>query len=569
MDEPILEISSYSVETENVDRNLLINLIDLGWSKAIRILMLILQFVTKCRHSSRRGLDCSGKKDCIECNYKINTVERTDKYRMEIEQYIFRKESEIIRKVYTEKEKTKLKLKDGIYYYISRLTEDQPFRFEDLEDGLQFFDGLEISGILPVVLIDYPIFQAYLLHVHLRLQPHAGVELTIREIGKKMMVRDGLRRIVRKLRKDCSRCRIILLKTIELEMSRHTAARTIISPPFFHCMIDIAYGFPGQPYKNARKTTKLYALVIVCLLTSATNILVLEGVETQDVCAALERHSCRYGIPACIFIDQGTQLKAMEHAKFSSRSLETMLVNKLEIRVVVSKAKAHNERGRVESKIKITRVTLEQLGENAKHPQTAVQWETLFSKVANCIDNTPIAKGNSTNAIDIGFEILTANRIKMGRNNFRSLHGSGVDLEMSANLSRLLERNKEMYRLWYSTYIDNIHLFALKPSKWPRSDTLPLLGDVVLFVYKEDPTYNKRNADWKLGRVVRVEERMIAVEFVAGTKKNGEVIKNVLERNPRDVCILLGAEELAINSSLYFSRLLTSQTRDGEDSDQE
>ena len=355
----------------------------------------------------------------------------------------------------------------------------------------------------------------------------------------------------------------MLLKTIELEMSRHSAARTIIAPPFYNIMVDIAYGFKGQPFKNARKTVKYYALVIVCLLTSATNILLLEGIETQDIVSALERHSSRYGVPSCIYIDQGTQLKALKHAKFNSRNLETQLMERLDIRVIVSVAKQHQERGRVESKIKIVRETLDRIGELNDLPQTAIQWETLFSKVANTIDNTPIAKGNSTNGVDAGFEVLTPNRIKLGRNNYRAMEGEGVNLEMSANHQKLLDRNKEIYRIWYQLYIDNIWQFSLKPSKWPRSDELPIIGDIVVFIYKEVQSYVKSDAEWRIGKVVKIEDRSVSIEFVAGTKKNGKVTKNVLNRNPRDVCILLSPEELAINSSSYFSRLLTQQ-HDGD-----
>ena len=79
------------------------------------------------------------------------------------------------------------------------------------------------------------------------------------------------------------------------------------------------------------------------------------------------------------------------------------------------------------------------------HPQTALQWETLFSKVANTVDNLPMAKGSTSNASNLGYEIITPNRLKLGRNNFRTLDGSGFKLDISANLTRMLERNRELY----------------------------------------------------------------------------------------------------------------------------
>ena len=61
------------------------------------------------------------------------------------------------------------------------------------------------------------IFHAYVMHVHLKLRPHAGVETTMREIYLKMFVLGNPRRIVSRVRKDCTRCRRIHLKTVELK----------------------------------------------------------------------------------------------------------------------------------------------------------------------------------------------------------------------------------------------------------------------------------------------------------------------------------------------------------------
>ena len=72
---------------------------------------------------------------------------------------------------------------------------------------------------------------------------------------------------------------------------------------------------------------------------------------------------------------------------------------------------------------------------------------------------------------------------------------------------------------------------------------------------KEVQSYKKSDAEWRLGLVVEVQPRKITLKFSGRNKKEG---KSRLDRNPREVCILLGAEELAINSKDYFQRLLTS-----------
>ena len=54
------------------------------------------------------------------------------------------------------------------------------------------------------------------------------------------------------------------------------------------------------------------------------------------------------------------------------------------------------KRGRVESKVKVMRSMLEKLAIKSDTRMTCMQWETLCAKVANMIDDVPIAKGNSS-----------------------------------------------------------------------------------------------------------------------------------------------------------------------------
>ena len=148
----------------------------------------------------------------------------------------------------------------------------------------------------------------------------------------------------------------------------------MIATPFYNSMIDIAFGFFGQPFKHSRTKLKLYALVFVCSLTGTTNILVLEGLETQDVVVqAIKRHASRYGVPGELFIDNLTQLKALEHTRSSVRDLDSQVSNSLGIRVHVFIAKSHEEKGKVERKIRTLREMLEKLGVDETHPLTSIQ----------------------------------------------------------------------------------------------------------------------------------------------------------------------------------------------------
>ena len=66
---------------------------------------------------------------------------------------------------------------------------------------------------------------------------------------------------------------------------------------------------------------------------------------------------------------------------------------------------------------------------------------------------------------NLGSEIITANRIKLGRNNFRSLGGDGIQIDLSPDAAQILENNRLIYNCWYQLYIDNVHQLLVRPSK--------------------------------------------------------------------------------------------------------
>ena len=129
---------------------------------------------------------------------------------------------------------------DDILYHSVRLSELTTFLTKDL-DLEAFFDNTEFTGLVPVT-ANYLIFFAYLMAVYTKIQPHAGVEITLREISKKMYVIDNPRRIIKQVRNYCIKCKPFLKKTMELEMSKHHFPCTMIALVFYNYQMYIVYG---------------------------------------------------------------------------------------------------------------------------------------------------------------------------------------------------------------------------------------------------------------------------------------------------------------------------------------
>ena len=88
------------------------------------------------------------------------------------------------------------------------------------------------------------------------------------------------------------------------------------------------------------------------------------------------------------------------------RDFDAMVQNDLGIKIIVSNAKAHSERGRVERRIRVLRESMERLGVDSSKPMTCLQWDTLFLRISNAIDNLPLARGNTSNETTLGYEII-------------------------------------------------------------------------------------------------------------------------------------------------------------------
>ena len=522
-----------------------VDIVRLGWERTIRVLNKSFTFIQSCLHNLGRCRSLYEK--CIFCNPTADSRDNRDASK----NALFRNEAIMIKTYIDEKRLKKFLLENGIFYFKGRLTEDNPFKFCDL-DQIPFLDAGKIIGHLPVVREDSPILYALVLDIHLRRTPHAGVELTVNEVFKEVFVIQGLRRLIRRIKKDCLKCKLLDRKTVELQMSHHPQARTTIAPPFYTMMIDVAFGFKGQSYKKSRSTFKLYALVCVCILTGATSILVLEGLQTQDIVGALERHSSRHGVPAEVFVDNGTQLMALKEAEFSIRDIDTELHHSMGIKVHTSTAKSHEERGRVERKIRSLRMMLEKLGISSESPMTSLQWETTFAKIASMIDDLPLARGDSSSTTNLGYDILSPNRLKLGRNNFRSLDGGGINILASQIPTEILERNRQIVHCWYQLFIDNIHMLMLKPDKFLINSEPPKRDDIVLFTMV-DGAMGKNSIVWKLGKVVKVLDRKAIISYITRIPKIGSPLKSELNRNFRDISILYSVGDLFINTPEHFN----------------
>ena len=114
---------------------------------------------------------------------------------------LFRYETQVIKKCMKDEQIQEFEEIDNILFYQGRIVPENQLRTQDL-DGCKFFDFNEIGQPVPTVLEDSPVLYSYIMWIHNKINPHAGVETTIREVSKKMRVPYGLRKLVKRITLD-------------------------------------------------------------------------------------------------------------------------------------------------------------------------------------------------------------------------------------------------------------------------------------------------------------------------------------------------------------------------------
>jgi len=510
-----------------------------GWVRAWRRLKVFLTAVDRFRHllhTRRNHQDPS----CDLCNPGVSPV--SDRVDLLIDQAAS-KEAE--REITDRGMDRQFVSKDKVWYSYSRLEKEDAPDQTDL-DCSPFIDSPNIKRLLPIVLTSSAIFHSFLAFIHLVDLPHRGVEVTFKRLRERFHPIGNARQLITKFKAACAKCRIMLKRTIALELADFPLSRSTIAPPFYAIQVDIAMGFKAKVSTKSTKTIDCSALVVVCQLTSATNILAMEGISTQVVIQALERHSSRYGMPAKLFVDSGTQLAKLEDTQFRLRDLSAAVTGLQQLEVIVATPKAHHQVGKVEAKIKVLRQMLDSWSRSSTECNTILGWETVFSKIASAVDDLPMARGDSSSASDMSWEIITPNRLKLGRNNHRQLEGRVI---LNNCPQTQLERNQVLTARWYEIFIQRIHL--LIPPPRVEHDRLPRNGDIVLFVH-QDPNFKKLWV-WRLGKIVeQVSRSTFRIQYSLGEGGGGGEPRFV-ERAVTQISLIVPVDQVSLHHPDFFN----------------
>lgn len=512
------------------------------FNDVVRIMAIVLLFVKRCRQK-RDSVPISHQQEVpVRENGKELILSEDDIAQSKL--YFFRKATLEVKHFNNKKKYTNISFeKDDILYLNSRILQNQNVNaVVPLTDVMK--DLSSLSFVVPMVDKHSPLAYSIIneVHWHHKVAKHAGVGTVWRFVLEEAYILDG-RDLVKRIKGNCLRCRYLMKRCIDVTMGPVPEARLTIAPIFYITQVDLAGPFKAYSYHNKRVTLKIWLCVFCCATTKTVNIKVLEDYTTSSFLQAFIRLACEVGYPKMMYADEGSQLvKGCSTMTYTFQDAKFRLQKEVGVDFQCCPVGGHNFHGLVERKIRHVKESLERSLSEKK--LSILQWETTVVQIANCINDLPYASMSATADLD-DLDLLTPNRLRLGRNNQRSPVGP---MWVTGKPDKFIASNKEIFNTWFETWLINCVPKLILQTKWFKTDSDISIGDLILFLKKEgdlNTTYQYGKViDCPLGKDGKI--RKVKVTY----RNHNEDIDRTTTRAVRELIMIHPIEEVSLMEEL-------------------
>ena len=400
----------------------------------------------------------------------------------------------------------------------------------------------------PIVDRHSPIAASIMIHAHQDLTHHGGAYSTLRKSREIAFIIDG-RSLAVEVCKRCPHCRRYKARLLEAEMGPVHESRLIVAPAFYSCQVDLMGPFTAMCEHNHRAVVKVWGAVFKCTATGALSVECMAKYDAASFLHAYSRFANRYGHPALLHMDEGSQIKkACLSMEISMLDIAHSLNSKhgVKLDVTFSPVGGHNSTGMVERSIREIRKIFEAVFSGLK--LDILSYQTAFSYIANEINNMPLCLGPCYDNLE-NLDLITPSRLILGRNNTRAPVGINT---FSGKHSRLLQQMDEVEAAWWRVW-EKEKLVTLVPRarKWKGGSPDIRVSDIVVFL-RDGSKASIGETAWRVGRVVEVEVSKdgVARTAVIEYRNAEEAVFRRTRRSVRSVALLEREEDLDFRGEL-------------------
>ena len=350
--------------------------------------------------------------------------------------------------------------------------------------------------------------------------------------------------MIRAIRKSCVKCRILAKKQLEVVMGPVSKYNLNIAPAFYVTQVDLMGPLDSYHGANKRSTMKVWMIVFCCCTTGAIDLRVMETYTASSFILGFKRFGSHSGFPKMLLPDQGSQLlKACGDVTLKFKDVRGRLNAEYGVEFKPCPVGAHYMHGRVERKIRHVRESLSRSLEGKK--LSSIGWETVGAEIANCINDLPIGLNNRNADLD-NLDLLTPNRLLLGRNNDRSPIGP---VEVTGSPDKIVAANNDVYRTWFKCWLVEYVPTLMQQQKWFVSSERKLVeGDIILFKSKE----KEIESTYKYGKVKElvISNDGIARSAVVEYQNAEEKVKRTTKRGVRELIVIQHIDEVGVMHEL-------------------
>ena len=309
----------------------------------------------------------------------------------------------------------------------------------------------------------------------------------------------GVVKRLKKIQRNCPRCRRRALKVDPPEMGMLHNKRLIPSKCFESMQMDLAGPIQVVDYVNKRKSSrKAWILCGICDYSRMISLTMVESLSKDHLLCALQAHFFRYGKSRRVECDLGTNFKSaashMNQDQESNDSMSEKDINNLQkelqsqgCTLVQRCAYSQWITGSAEHTVKLMKKALKEY----KSPMNAFTWTQVLEKTQYLLNRRPIG-------VSTAGEVLTPADINP---NFNGLDEK-IDVDPNAgNLPRyyqqMLQYQQDFARRWEELYYSQV----LQQKKWTEKTKSLELNDYVLILDHKNQ-YNYPT----LGKVVNIQK---------------------------------------------------------------
>ena len=228
------------------------------FQKVVRIIAMVHMFVQKCKSKCNTRSPKSYSKD------ETVVIKVTDDEFQRALNYFFRKATSEVKHFNSSEKYEKISSeKDGILYYTGRILQCQEINvITTMTDVMR--DLSSTMFCVPLVDKFSPIAYSIIneIHWHHSVAKHSGVETVLRYTMTYAYIMEG-RDIVKRIRKSCERCRLLLKRTFNVSMGPISSHNLTIAPAFYVSQTDLAGPFKAYSSHNKRNTIKIWFVIHV------------------------------------------------------------------------------------------------------------------------------------------------------------------------------------------------------------------------------------------------------------------------------------------------------------------